>query len=345
MRCIVSLTVLLLGLALCAPAARADYETGQAALERGDYAAAEAAWRPLAAEGDAQAMFGFGRLLLHKADMRGLAWIQKSAHAGHMPAEARMATYRLHALYMPHDLRSYSAWLRRVESHPKEEAAKYLEALASSYRQLAMLAHAGVFTPKSAEACVSYLRKAADLGDPIGQGNYAEHLEQGIGVAQDLVEAYKFYLLAYKQDVLPEALERANAVVGRLSPSQREDARERLRTWLKAWKAGTLGQVYLHWKRLPEGVKALERLENIHISALADARRLDMVMGTQCQPPWLRARKRLQHDARREITIEQWTLGCGQRAHEYRVTFRPGGNPEGEKQIKWTVKGTFQRGP
>ena len=52
-------------LALGIGPAAADWDTGQAAFERGDIAAALEAWRPLAEAGDARAQAAIGSLYIH----------------------------------------------------------------------------------------------------------------------------------------------------------------------------------------------------------------------------------------------------------------------------------------
>ena len=79
-------------LSLTAPAWGQDFEKGQDAYVRGDYATALREWRPLAEQGDAEAQFRLGVMY---ANGRGVAldiaeawkWWRKAAQQGHTGAE------------------------------------------------------------------------------------------------------------------------------------------------------------------------------------------------------------------------------------------------------------------
>ena len=60
MRALRTAVVLVLALALPATVLAADFETGNDAYDRGDYASALREWRPLAKQGDAYAQFNLG---------------------------------------------------------------------------------------------------------------------------------------------------------------------------------------------------------------------------------------------------------------------------------------------
>ena len=53
--------------------------------------------------------------------------------------------------------------------------------------------------PGGAIKAADLVRRAADEGDPLGQSSYARHLYEGIGVAQDKVEAVKYWEMAADQ--------------------------------------------------------------------------------------------------------------------------------------------------
>ncbi len=92
-----------IGLALllaATPAAAADAFEAAAADARGDHAAALAAWRPLAEQGDAAAQLRVGQMLRDRQGVRwrdfeaAAAWFRRAARQGN--AEAQYALGRLH---------------------------------------------------------------------------------------------------------------------------------------------------------------------------------------------------------------------------------------------------------
>jgi uncharacterized protein len=80
--------------------ARADFDDGLAAYERGDYAAALTAWLPLAERGDADAQLRVGQMLRDRQGVRwrdfeqAAAWFRSAALQDR--AEAQYALARLH---------------------------------------------------------------------------------------------------------------------------------------------------------------------------------------------------------------------------------------------------------
>ena len=69
----------------------ADYLEGLAAHRRGDYEAALAEWRPLAAQGDAESQYRIARMYYHgegaKDDAAAANWYRKAADQGHDKAQ------------------------------------------------------------------------------------------------------------------------------------------------------------------------------------------------------------------------------------------------------------------
>jgi len=90
---------LLLSLVCLATPARADFETGMDAYERGNYTTALSEWRPLAEKGDAQAQLHLG-MLYHQAQgvpqdyTAAREWYEKAAAQGYA-----MAQFNLGLLY------------------------------------------------------------------------------------------------------------------------------------------------------------------------------------------------------------------------------------------------------
>ena len=79
------------------PPAAADWDSGQAAYERGDIAAAIEAWRPLAEAGDARAQAAIGSLYIHGQGVsvdyaEALRWTRRAAEQGDVTGQFNMGT-------------------------------------------------------------------------------------------------------------------------------------------------------------------------------------------------------------------------------------------------------------
>ncbi|HTR84512.1 MAG TPA: tetratricopeptide repeat protein [Reyranella sp.] len=140
-----------------APAIAGALEDGRAAYDRGDYAAALAAWKPLAEHGDVDAEFWMGALY----DLgRGV----------------------------PRDLAAAVVWYRRAAEHGSAMAQYNL---AHMYEQ-----GEGVSPEYAMAAAVAWYRRAANQGYTYAQGNLGALYATGRGVRRDDVQAYKWFTLA-----------------------------------------------------------------------------------------------------------------------------------------------------
>jgi len=104
---------LLVLLAFAAPATAQSVKTGIEAWSRTDYAAALAAWRPLAEKGNADAMFNLGQAYrLGRGVPIDLAqaqdWYDRAAHAGHVDAQTQLGMLLFQTGNRPAGLR----WLK-----------------------------------------------------------------------------------------------------------------------------------------------------------------------------------------------------------------------------------------
>lgn len=82
---------MVLALTLALPAAAQDFRKGMAAYDRGDYASAVREWRPLAAEGHADAQFNLGAMYVlghgvPRDDVLAYRWLTLSAANGNSNA-------------------------------------------------------------------------------------------------------------------------------------------------------------------------------------------------------------------------------------------------------------------
>jgi hypothetical protein len=90
-------SLLILASLLITSSARADLAGGRAAFDRGDYAAAEAAWRPFADQGNVDGEFGLGEVYEQaKGDYKQAAlWYVRAAEHGSATARYRLALIAL----------------------------------------------------------------------------------------------------------------------------------------------------------------------------------------------------------------------------------------------------------
>ncbi len=113
---------LAVGLAVTAPApgsALADWESGQAAYERGDIAAALEAWTPLAEAGDARAQAALGSLYIHGQGVavdhaKALHWTRLAAEQGDVTGQFNMGTIYAGGLGVERDYAVAADWFARA---------------------------------------------------------------------------------------------------------------------------------------------------------------------------------------------------------------------------------------
>lgn len=85
-----------LALAAAAPALGGTFDDGARAFEKKDYAAAAAAWRPLAEAGDPRSQYNLGLILERglggpRNEPEAARWYERSANQGYGPAQHRLA--------------------------------------------------------------------------------------------------------------------------------------------------------------------------------------------------------------------------------------------------------------
>jgi TPR repeat protein len=188
--------MLLTGMATLSPALAGPFEDGQAAFERGDYAAALQMWRRLAENGDAQAqntvgdMYATRRARLSQGsgeDSEAAKWYLKAAEQGFAPAQSNLGRIYYEGLGVPRDL---------------AEAAKWR-------------------------------RKAADQGYAEAQAWLGKHYRDGEGVPQDDVQAYLWFDLAAPTPIgiAFDAGRSRDRLAARMTPDQLAEARRLVRAW------------------------------------------------------------------------------------------------------------------
>ncbi len=114
--------VVVLGLSV---PAQADFDTGWAAYQRGDYAAALRELRPLAEQGDAKAQFSLGVMYeagqgVVKDDAQAVQWYRKAAEQGDAKAQFFLGTMYELGLGVVNDDAEAIRWYRKSAAHGGE---------------------------------------------------------------------------------------------------------------------------------------------------------------------------------------------------------------------------------
>lgn len=123
-----------LALALALEAARADLETGLAAVARRDWAAALAEFRPLAERGVADAQVNLGNLYLKGWGVtqnygEAFRWYLKAASQGNAVGQGKLGLMHYYGLGVPEDHAEAARWFRDAGERGEPGAAAILGSL------------------------------------------------------------------------------------------------------------------------------------------------------------------------------------------------------------------------
>lgn len=180
-------------LLITAPA-RADFDTGMAAYERGDFTTAMTEWLPLAKSGDAEAQYRVGGLYGRGEGVeqdRAIAfeWYSKAASQQHPVATYNLGAYYTHGHGVDQDhVVAFKYFLDAAE-------AGYLNAVTAvghSYLQ-------GEGVPQNDQKAFHWFQVAAQQGDMEAQIEMASCYMFGVGVEEDPVKGYMWQTLAFRR--------------------------------------------------------------------------------------------------------------------------------------------------
>ncbi len=178
--------------------AAANWNSGQTAFERGDFAAALEAWRPLAEAGDARAQAALGSLYINGQGVavdhaEALRWTRLAAEQRDVTGQFNMGTIYAGGLGVDRDYAAAADWFRRAAE--QDDAA--------SRFNLGVLYARGLGVPKDDEEAIFMLSTATIIaGDP--EANLRE-----IGAA---AENYAYVvMMTMEEPELTRALERTRA--------------------------------------------------------------------------------------------------------------------------------------
>ena len=202
----------------------ADWETGQAAFERGDAAAALRAWKPLAEAGDARAQAALGSLHIHGRGVavdyeKGLRWTRLAAEQGDVTGQFNMGTIYAGGLGVERDYAEAAEWFARA-AEQDDAASRY---------NLGVLYARGLGVPRNDEEALFLLSTATIIaGDP-------EAKLREVGAA---AEHYAYIvLMAMQEPAVTRAIERSRAwekeflrryLMRRLRPAEPDASLDRL---------------------------------------------------------------------------------------------------------------------
>ena len=128
LRFTIALVLSIVGLA--APA-WADFNAGEKAYHRGDYATALREWRPLAEQGHAAAQYSLGLLYANgqsvpKDDVQARQWYEKAAAQGRADAQVNLGILYDYGRGVPQDYKMAVFWFRRSANQGNDLAQRKL---------------------------------------------------------------------------------------------------------------------------------------------------------------------------------------------------------------------------
>ena len=172
-----------------------------------DYGEALKLWRKAADQGDSSAQYWLGRI--YKAGLgvpqdypEAMKWFLKAADQGDAGAQ-----FELGVIYFTGN---YGLKVDNTENLGSLDGTNWV-------------------TPNDYVDAAKWFRKAADQGDAYAQSDLGQMYEKGLGVGQDLAEAYFWYGLAKKQSPIPDEV--IMKIEEQLTAKQRATVERRIREW------------------------------------------------------------------------------------------------------------------
>ncbi len=262
-----ALTHLVLAAAL-AGVAGADFQTGVAAYQRGDWAAALREWQRVAERGDANAQYNMGLLytLGHGVpqDLRCAAeWYEKAARQGVPAAQYNLGVIYANGQGVPQNVTEARQWFERAAAQglglaedslgyffatgqgvPRnyQEAAKWYrraaeKGIASAQFGLGVLYDLGEGVPRDFSEALKWYRRSAAQGYAAAMVNIGILHYNADGVKRDLVEAYAWFSRA-QQAGEPRAAQLVRVVESRIPDADLKEARKLAASWKPAPSRG-----------------------------------------------------------------------------------------------------------
>ena len=225
--------LLLLGLTPAAAVSQ-TYESGLQALKAGDPDDAADTWLLAARQGDPRAQYGLARLYFGGEGVpqhyqKALYWFEKASETGHGPAHMYIGLMHERGLGVRRNLLAAAEWYKKSIEWSRVTEAHY---------RLGRLYLHGLGTPDNISLAFDLLETAAHKGHRLAQFHMGAIFDQGWGVDQNYVEAFKWYILAKRAGgILLDGdkefnVDRALEVLqSRMTPLQLALAERRINDW------------------------------------------------------------------------------------------------------------------
>lgn len=191
---IIAATLVLTLFAWGSGTAWADYGAGLTAYQRGDFAAAIAAWKPLADQGDAKAQLGLGILydsghgVPQNAEEAG-RWYGLAADRGNVAALYNLGRLFTEGRGVPVDFeRARRLWQLAADNGSAPAA-----------HNIGVMNYTGIGVPQNLQEAARWFQRAADQGYPESQFMLGEMNRLGIGVPQDVANGMRLLSVAELQ--------------------------------------------------------------------------------------------------------------------------------------------------
>jgi uncharacterized protein len=196
--------------------------------------------------------------VLHAEDLRDqpLEEIQQLADTGRADAQRELGIRYGQGTGLEQDFFNARAWASKAASQGDPWAMRimgliYLEGLgveANHWRavdyfrraadagemnaqfNLAVIYYEGKYAQQSYEKALMLYQRSADQGNAKAQHNLGLMLANGVGITQDRVAAYKWFMLAGSEDAIAATTE-MQAIAGRMTKTEIAQAQERAELW------------------------------------------------------------------------------------------------------------------
>lgn len=175
----------------CAGETNHGLAAAQSAYDRRDYVTAFAKWQELAKEGNVQAQYHVGHMILHAEgtnyDTREASqWLERAAKGGVELAQLELAELLASGQGVQKDEKAAAVWY--------EAAAK--QGNPTAMLKLSRLYEDGKGVAANKKKATALLKSAAELGDPDAQFSLGLHYAAGSGIRQDVYKGYLWQTIA-----------------------------------------------------------------------------------------------------------------------------------------------------
>jgi uncharacterized protein len=210
--------------------AHAGFDSGKAAYDRGDYARAYKAFKPLAERGDIDAqfylgvMYDFGRGVSQDY-IKAAKWFRKAAERGDGEAQFELGWAYAEGQGVAQDYAEAIKWYRKSAQ----------QGFPPAQRELGGLYANGQGVPQDHAEAIKWYRKAAEQGDDQAQFELGWAYTDGNSVPQDFIQAYMWFDLAaaHENDSYAEdyAGDFRDNLAEKMTPAQIAEAGRLAREW------------------------------------------------------------------------------------------------------------------